>query len=712
MSSAEPRRAPWRKCDTRFYLVSNFLVVLLGLGSCLFLARTFFGSTAATGVWSFLACFYFLFYYRVVQIVVWSWDTLRYLRRGWHPPTSPGEDNPSQLPLFHVLIAAYQAADSISPVLRALAAQSYPASRFHVWIICEHSEQLKKQQEARSLIDLATARPAYASATSSALLRLYWRCVSGEIESTEDYLREMTAGRLRSYLKTFDVAELALEDLLFRLLRTGNAEVARLLGLLGLSRRKTKLLKDTLQRVRRTAARIGDDFARLLGSSEIYRRSDLELELVRETLGRRPFRRLMSDLCGRLAPSCMEVHIPAQEAIGSTAQRVSVSTQQVVKQEIARLEATHFHLLDPHNRGFKPGALNVAYREIEEAGLLSDPQGVYFLVIDSDSLLPADGLLLAAQETRRSGQERSILQMASIPTANFFVKGWFSKFISFADAIGAVGKWARSTRRQLKPDLHAGSGVVVPATLAEFVARLTGKPWDESTLTEDARLIIGQFGLMNGARNRTGMVPVYLLEAVPAQLRLYETYKSFWNQRRRWATGGYDEFHNLLVAPSALLFSRFDPGAGRWDSFAPGSRERAAARIRQAGRLLRWTLDHFWWGLGGFIILTHWWLISSAVAAPGPLVARAGLCALLLTPLVCLVTAASQLAWFIPGGLSVRRLCLLYLQSFVAIWLYGMPVVVTQLACLLGFRGRYTDWKSTQKPRYQEILADVKRASR
>jgi cellulose synthase/poly-beta-1,6-N-acetylglucosamine synthase-like glycosyltransferase len=302
--------------------------------------------------------------------------------------------------------------------------------------------------------------------------------------------------------------------------------------------------------------------------------------------------------------------------------------------------------------------------------------------------------------------------MASIPTANFFVESWFSKFISFADAIGAVGKWARSTRRQLKPDLHAGSGVVVPATLTAFLERLTGAPWDEATLTEDARLIIGQFGLMNAARHRTGMVPIYLLEAVPAQSKFHDTYRSFWNQRRRWATGGYDEFHNLMAAPRTVLFTRFDSRNGHWESYEPGGYEWLSARFRQLWRLVSWTLDHFWWGIGGFIILTHWWILSSTLAAPGRLMAGAGLCALLLTPLLYLVITASQLAWFIPGGVSPRRVFLLYVQSFLAIWFYCLPVVVTQLACALGFRQRYTDWKSTQKPRYQESFGETRKAAR
>jgi hypothetical protein len=136
--------------------------------------------------------------------------------------------------------------------------------------------------------------------------------------------------------------------------------------------------------------------------------------------------------------------------------------------------------------------------------------------------------------------------------------------------------------------------------------------------------------------------------------------------------------------------------------------DRIQSRIRQAHRLWLWLWDHFIWGIGGFIVLTHWWLISVVIGSPGTLISLIGFATLLLLPLVFLVTSGRQLSWFIPGGLSKSRMCLLYFQTFYAIWLFSIPVVVIQIACMLGFRGRIVDWKPTQKPHYQiEAVLDL-----
>ncbi len=518
MIPSERQTTPWRKHDGRLYRWIDAFVLCLGLGICILICRAAFGNTPAAVIWTALICFYFIFYSRIIQIIYWSWDTLRYLRRSWAPPgTSPatGADE-EQLPVFHILVAAYESAESIGPVIRAIANQGYPASRLHAWFICEHSEKLKKEEQARQLAGNATRPLPPDAAVPGTLLRFYWRCAGEGLGSLDSYLHEVTRGRLCGYLNDPEVWPLALEDLLLWFLRTPGRKPG-MLATLARSQSQQLGIEREADRIEQTVDRIVEDFTRLLGSPDVYRRSDLELELVRAAIRKRPLRRLARELFAPLAAAGMEVCIPDLAVIERTARRLTPSTQEVVQQAIERLPSGNLHLLDPHNRGFKPGALNAAYREIKKAGLLANPGDVYFLIIDSDSLLPANALRAAAAEVLRNGQERSILQMASIPTANFFAEGWFSKFIAFADAIGAVGKWSRSTRRQLKPDLHAGSGVVVPATLTEIVERIAGRPWDESTLTEDARLIIGQFGLMNGARNKTGMVPVYLLEAVPNQ---------------------------------------------------------------------------------------------------------------------------------------------------------------------------------------------------
>jgi cellulose synthase/poly-beta-1,6-N-acetylglucosamine synthase-like glycosyltransferase len=197
------------------------------------------------------------------------------------------------------------------------------------------------------------------------------------------------------------------------------------------------------------------------------------------------------------------------------------------------------------------------------------------------------------------------------------------------------------------------------------------------------------------------MAPVFLLEAVPANKTFWQTYQSFWNQRRRWSAGGFDEFFYMLRCPRWVRHSRFNQFTRRWEVYAPPFVERIKIRARQFHRTGLWLWDHFIWGIGGFIVLTHWWLFSLAIGAPSNTVRVAGLLALLLTPLLFIVVSGHQLSWFAPGGLSRRRKCLLYLQSYLAIWLYSLPAVATQCICILGFRSQIVEWKPTQKPQYQ-----------
>ncbi|HEX8072434.1 MAG TPA: glycosyltransferase [Pyrinomonadaceae bacterium] len=655
-------------------------------------------------LWGGVLCFYFFFYRRMAQALYWSASTFRLLRE-CHPNKAAVRESlpPGELPTFHILIAAYEAGDSIGPVLKAAAHQDYPEERYYIWAITEHSEQLKKDARVKKLLG-GPQGVARAGSPPDSLLPFFWRCRSQELGTLEAWSAEVAAGSLRGFLTQPGVWSLVLEDLLLRLLRAADREAvyaADVLAPLQLRGREARVIELELRRLEARVARTADDFVRLLGRADVCERGDLEAQLVGQVVGTRRLARVGKRLCRRLAGPSVKAEWPDADAMQRTAAALTPSTQEVIRQLAGELNHPHVRHLDPRNRGFKPGALNAAFRQIRAEGLLAEPENVYFVIIDADSLLPAHALAAAAREIRRGDHPPALLQMTSIPTANFYNGGWYSKFIAFADAIGAVGKWARSTRRRLKPDLQAGSGVVVPATLSQFIEAQTGFAWDETTLTEDARLIIGQFGMMNGVRNKTRMVPVFLLEAVPAGESFRRTYQSFWNQRRRWSVGGFDELFYLLRCPRWLRHTRFNPVTHRWEQYAPATAERVKTRLRQLHRAGLWLWDHFIWGIGGFIVLTHWWLISVAVRGPGGTIRAAGLATLLLSPLLFVAVSGRQLAWFIPGGLSARRMCLLYLQSFLAIWLYCLPAVATQLACIFGFRSRIVEWKPTQKPRYQ-----------
>ena len=695
----------WKLFDKLIHRIADWSIMLLGITSCILICRLTIINKFAFIIWSIVLCFYFFFYRRIAQVIFWSWDTLRLLKK--QSIIYKNTDIPKkQLPMFHVLISSYEAGASLGPVIKALANQDYPKNQYHVWIITEHAEVLKINRQVQLLMQKVIDNNDYANDVR--LLFLLWHCISQEQISLEGWITQITSGNLQGYLSCPHIWPLVLEDLFSLLLRVPDRKVIYSAGKLDPLRLKQKeiaIIENELQKIEKKLKKILNDFDRLLGSDKIYERNNLEILLIDKAIRNQKFEKIGIQLCNRLSSPAAKVTIPDREIIERAVVCLMPSTQEIIRQIIADLPCKNIHHLDPQNRGYKPGALNAAYRKLKEYGYFKDSENVFLIVIDSDSLLPVHALKTIAHEISKEDGDNAILQMASIPTANFFSEGWFSKFISFADAIGAVGKWARSIRRQLKPDLHAGSGIVIPAAIAQFIEEKAGSPWDESTITEDARLIIGQFGMMNKSSNRTIMAPVYLLEAVPGVETFWSTYKAFWNQRRRWTTGGYDEFFYMFYSPRWLRYSRFNRTSKRWEEYFPGIGDNIESRIKQLHRIALWFWDHFLWGSGGFIVLTHWWLISIAVAAPSSAILKIGLVLLLLSPVIFLSTSARQLSWFIPGGLSIRRMCLLYLQSFIAIWFYCFPVVVTQIVCILGFRSKYIKWYPTRKPKYQHGIS-------
>lgn len=708
MSEAKPRLIfDWEKRSGRFHRVVDGIIVLLGVALCTLLCMQTMADRGSVIIWLPLLCFYFLFYRRMVQVFYWSWDTLCWLRRksplpcdGQHSSHPPLLED--QLPCFHVLVAAYEAADSLGPVIRALTKQDYPHDKYHVWIISEHGEKARKAKLAEQL--MLDSQRGWNDLTTDTKSLLFWHATRDRIKTIDQWVEELTKGKLRPYLSLPDAPAMVLESLITLVFQSTqplskcNSSILDTI----LEQRELSIIGDEIQHINDSVECISKDFLRLLGSDQIIRREDIFCEAIRTAISKRKMRNIGKHICSRFALNDTSKTFLPKDSLEGIQGSLFTSTQSVAEQFIRDHNDTNIHLLDPKNRGFKPGALNYAYSYISNNGLIEKSENTYFLIIDADSLLPVNALSVTATEIATHDPCNAIMQMASIPTANFFVKDWFSKFISLADSIGAVGKWARSTRRQLKPDLHAGSGVVIPTPLLEFIKTVEGQPWDTKTLTEDARIIIGQFGTMNRAKNKTQMIPIHLLEAVPNQSTFWETYKSFWNQRRRWTTGGYDESHYLLVRANSLLYTHYDKNTAKWVYDKQNHLLEWQPQLRQAWRLLQWLWDHFLWGIGGFIVLTHWSLISIVITKPSSLISWMGLGALILTPLLLLLIPTRELKWYIPGRLSKKRMLLLYAQCFVAIWLYALPVVCTQLCCILGLRKGFSEWKPTSKPRYQK----------
>lgn len=701
-----PKRSrSWQQEQTMIGRVLDWSSLCIGIVFSFLICRITMGTTSRYLLWSIVLSFYFLFYRRMVFIIYWSYDTYRFFRQIPEHAVDDQQQNcaPNELPHFHILIAAYRAGHSIGPVLKAIACQDYPKGRYDAWVITERSEQLAVNNQIHRVVS-HVVDPALSVSNREKWAPFLWRCFSDNVGTIESWIELLTSGDLRSLLCVNNIWPTFIKDLLSRLIRIPNRTIpylSRELAPLLFTAKEIRAIYDVTEQIESQANRLLADFARILGTDNIYTRSDLENHLIQEQAHNGKLKEIGMQFCRRFANPALPVAVTSRETAERVAKSTFPCTQSVVQQYISRLSDISIRHLDPHKRGPKPGALNAAYRTIKEEGLLDNRPRTHFVIVDADSLLPVNALKTIAAEIGRKDSLPVIMQMAAVPTANFFSGNWFSKFVSFADAIGAVGKWARSTRKQLKPDLHAGSGVVVPARLSKFIEEETGHAWDETTLTEDARLIIGQFGMMNQVRHKTRAVPIYLLEAVPEGDTFASTYQSFWNQRRRWTVGGYDEFFYMLGSPGWLRNTRFDSSSCEWQKYEVGTMQSLASRLRQLHRLALWCWDHFMWGIGGLIVMTHWWLISVMVISPARPIAYMGLGALLIAPLVFLSIPGRQLSWFIPGGLSSKRMWLLYFQAFVAIWLYCLPTVATQLSCILGFRAKIIEWKPTQKPRYQ-----------
>ena len=653
-------------------------------------------------VWIPLSAFYFLFYRRLAYVIYWSWSTMRLVRRNASAiqsrPCSTAAD--AELPFFHILIASYGAGASIGPVLAAIDKLDYPKSRYTAWIITEQSEQKRRDR-------IVANAPQKLSGLSSPIaipddiFPHVWQCVAPPEIPLTAWVKHLTAGDLSTLLSHRLAPILLVGDLFGRLLApeggTFDSRLAQL-GPLPLTPRDTARLAAHVLHIQDQLQRVAGDLAKLLGTSGLFRDDYLRQQLVAIAIRSRFARKLGRRLCRTLERPAAGLPPIDVARFVEVLKTCLPTTQEEVARSLAAFPETAFRHLDPTDRGFKPGALNIAWRTMNNEGLLQQPEQVFFLIIDSDSLLPRHVLNFAAREIQ-AGPRHIIRQLCSIPTANFPISGIYSQFVAFADAIGAIGKWARSTRRQLKPDLHAGSGVFVPATLASWIAENVGTPWDASSLTEDARMIVSQFGMTDGVRTKTGFVPTYLLEAVPAEDGFLETYKAYWKQRRRWTTGGFDEAFYMARAPRWVISSRYHEAHG-WTTRDLSTSRRLVLLFRRIWRIGVWLWDHFLWGLGGFFIFTHWWVVSCTIASPGATLSIAGLVLLFISPLVVLAVPARELVWFVPGGIGIRKKVLLYILCFVAIWIYVLPIVVTQVACCLGLRTKILEWNPTRKPRY------------
>lgn len=380
-----------------------------------------------------------------------------------------------------------------------------------------------------------------------------------------------------------------------------------------------------------------------------------------------------------------------------SAGRGQVTTGEAVERFMQDTKPPNLTHLTSFRRSCKADALNLAYTHCLESNIVNDD--TFVLVLDSDSFLPPYALQVIDEEIRQDGNRDIIRQLASIPMANYASGDIFTKFISMADSVGAVGRWSSEVRTSRRPTLHAGSGVVIPLKLCHYLTSRYGEPWDARVITEDARLLIGRYSLLDGARMKTKAVPCPLIEAVPFGNNLLETYRSFWNQRVRWATGGYDEFLSLATAKPDQIFVT----SSSYMPYSPTVGEAIAAMVRRLRLTVSWTLDHAWWGTST-LLSPLFWMVGTYVATPPRWVSMAGLAAVFIALGYLLGVCFTEFQAFTGRKSGPGEFFLLSLLSFPLAFFYTLPVLVTQLTCLLGGRKRYQGWNpATIKPGWEQI---------
>ena len=383
-----------------------------------------------------------------------------------------------------------------------------------------------------------------------------------------------------------------------------------------------------------------------------------------------------------------------QGRIAAAFSRANPCTGAAVDEVLHRLKRPNLvHCRRPPGKRNKASALNFGFDQASQRGWLG-PR-THIMVLDSDSFLPANALALSALEIARDPERNVIRQLLPVTSTNFNGRNWLVRTIIAADSMAAPGRWAGNVRTQVRSDLTAGSGVVIPAAFLNHLIQAYGEAWDTSIICEDARMIISQYAVLDGATKRTKMVPAYVLEGAPEQERVWPTYIAFWRQRLRWALGGMDEFASLLRVPLRRMLVR----SGDFSTMPGGVRLAAAAHWRKFRLLLSWLKEHLWWS-GIALAPLLWWTAEILCGAP-PWPARAigYFCLFLIPGLLLQGLFQRRLAALIPGGVSRWQLVELLIALICVSIPFILPVVFAQLVCLAGQRGRLAAWNpATPKP--------------
>lgn len=688
----------------------------------------------------------FILYYarlsqRLILVALWAEDTMRLLRASVdarhlaHRQLVIAERS-QELPHFIVMIAAYKAGSSIGSVLESLNHQHYPAENYEVYVITHEAENEEKRNnlgltEARILESILTEVPCRSGpATDIRILEeVFLEAVMKQQEidiGVAQYFCFVAArdclGIRRKVIRDQLFRKLIFDSFSLRNKGRSPEECMQLFERLNIhvTRQGLRLILNAADRSLSASNQVVSGFSKILGLGpdqplfcSVSKPLRLAMSISEEDFCVRiqllQLRRsLSSQLDCFLDRVKTELAGVKRRVIGLADLRGSVrkaynhvhrTCPETVDEVLYSLGRKNFHhICHTKARAGKPESLNAGYEYILRHRPEVIAPNVFFLVIDADSLLHSSCLSTAACEILGDSGYPAIRQIVPISTSNFYGNNVLGKLVCCLDTIGSTGKWAWNTRTQRRPDLPAGSGVVIPAMLLDHLAQRKGAPWETGTVTEDARMIITDYGLMDCATRKTKFIPVYLLEAVPQGTGLFDTYRNYWIQRTRWASGGPDEVVELVKEYwGTRLYDRLESKTRDPWPLRRSATERIRARYRHTRLLVSWIGDHLWWGIGLGLAPVVWVLFNFFLITPR-FFAVFGLLLFLGVPAFVIFRTFRKCQDFIPGGLRPAALFQLFSGSILLAWFLSFPIIYTQILFLLGRRKQFRKWTSTIKP--------------
>jgi cellulose synthase/poly-beta-1,6-N-acetylglucosamine synthase-like glycosyltransferase len=636
-------------------------------------------------VWVCAVSYYWIFYSRMIEFALWTQNTLRLLHnvnRTSQPSLLAKSGRAWQWPRFVVLVPAYGAGKCIQTVTQVLNMQQYPRHLWRALFVTDLPECDRIASEgansASDVIECVTKRRIPNTLALHEAAALLYSIDGGRAPALAYILVFSACG---------PAATEAWAKLLLRLEAAGLPDLT-------VSPNLRMELSQYVNRSREAAAAISAQLRTMLGFPAGAKNGDPTRHLLQPRLriSRVLLRALQSELPKHSRPQQMETtsqmvrsrllgRPDLADRVRAAYQDLNPSTAAAIECELEALRAPNFaQVTRPPGTRNKAAALNFGLAEAEQRGWIDD--STYVMVLDSDSFLHTGALAATANELLRDPEPNVIRQLLPITTTNFNGTNWLVQSIIAADSIGSPGRWARSVRRQSRPDLTAGSGVVIPVAVLRFIRQVYGEAWDSRIICEDARMILSQYALLDGVRKKTKFVPSFVLEGAPEDKTLWSTYMAFWRQRIRWAIGGMDEVSSILRAPSKRLFVN----SHDFRPYSPCSYERILAEARRLRLALAWLVDHIWWS--GMILAPFLWPLAEFVCGRTHWLERTTAIALLvMVPglMLCFVFLP-YIGPLTPGGIRSRKLFQLFFCLLISDSARLCPVLVGQILWITGWR--------------------------